>query len=98
MPEQINRSYSQVMSLLNYTCDDHKHEVVVEALKWGYSSARTTFALEAWLYHAPESEVERMIDEIIEQWDGASYLSGALRAAHDWAKENKWEPQITNGT
>lgn len=57
-----------------------KMDAMADALEYGYTTARTCWALETRLLWHPD--LEEVVAELAEAWDGESYISGALRTAN----------------
>ena len=74
------RGFSAVCALLeSLKTGEHKHDAVIDALVWGYQTARTCFALERHLYDLSSADLAEKINAWTISWDGQDWLSGALR-------------------
>lgn len=77
---KVLRGFSEVLALLDSLhTGEHKHDAVIDALIWGYSSARTSERLERHLYDLSSVDLAEKINAWTASWDGQDWLSGALR-------------------
>lgn len=63
--------------------NDYNVRTMADALAYGYSGLRTTMILENKMREAlSEHKLETLVSELAKNWDGASYIAGALRSAN----------------
>jgi hypothetical protein len=77
---KIDRGYTDIVSDLTALKNgNHIHDTMIEALVYGYTSARTNQAVEAHLYR--DDDLAPFVADCVICWNGQDYLSGALYAA-----------------
>lgn len=86
MTDKTTRSFDDILADLTTVeneSDDHKVQVMAYALRWAYASLRAGHALENRLKH--DADLAALVDAFCQVWDEQSYISGAFRAANNYA-------------